>query len=137
MMKKIVCATDGSEHSEKAVILAAEMSNMTGAELTICMVNELQGGLRGPRIYMHETAEVKSILDHAAAIAKNHGAKKVNEVELDGRDIPQSIVTYANQNKVDHIFTGTGDKHGVSRLVLGSVAAKVAGEASCPVTIVR
>jgi nucleotide-binding universal stress UspA family protein len=137
MMKKIVCATDGSEHSEKAVILAAEMSNLTGASLTICMVNELQGGLRGPQIYLHETAEVKSILDHAATVAKDHGAKSVSEVELDGRDIPQSIVAYANQNKFDHIITGTGDKHGVSRLVLGSVAATVASTANCPVTIAR
>lgn len=135
MVKKIVCATDGSSHSEKAVMLAAEMCRMTGAELTICMVNELQGGLRGPPIYMHDQKEIQSILDHAAAIAKEHGAMKVSEVELDGRDIPQSIVTYANQAHCDHIFTGTGDRRGVARLALGSVAAKIAGTASCPVTV--
>jgi nucleotide-binding universal stress UspA family protein len=101
------------------------------------MVNELQGGLRGPPIYMHDAKEIKSVLDRFAGMAREHGAKNVNEVELDGRDISQSIVTYANQNHCDHIFTGTGDKQGVTRLVLGSIAAKVAASANCPVTVVR
>jgi nucleotide-binding universal stress UspA family protein len=40
-------------------------------------------------------------------------------------------------NKVGHIVMGTGDKRGISRLVLGSVAADVAGRAHCSVTIAR
>jgi nucleotide-binding universal stress UspA family protein len=32
---------------------------------------------------------------------------------------------------------GTGDKRGVKRLVLGSVAAEVSGQAPCTVTVAR
>jgi nucleotide-binding universal stress UspA family protein len=137
MLKNIVCATDGSAHGDKAVVLAAEIAKMTGGAITICTVNQLTGGLRGPPIYLHETAEVKSILDKAAELARKTGAKEVHEVELDGRDVPAAIVTYANRVQSDHIVTGTGDKHGVSRLMLGSVAAAVASTASCPVTVAR
>jgi nucleotide-binding universal stress UspA family protein len=137
MLKKILCAVDKTEHSDKCVVHAAKLSALTGAPLTICTVNELSGGLRGPPIYMHESTEIKSILDRAATIARANGAKSVNEVELDSRDVPGSVITYANQNGFDHIVTGTGDKKGVSRLLLGSVAGHIAGSAGCPVTVVR
>ena len=48
-----------------------------------------------------------------------------------------SIVAYAEQGQYDVIVTGTGDKHGFSRLVLGSVAADVAGRAHCTLIIAR
>lgn len=44
---------------------------------------------------------------------------------------------YAEDAKFNHIVTGTGDKKGVSRLVLGSVAADVARRAHCSVTVAR
>jgi len=41
------------------------------------------------------------------------------------------IVTHAKMNKVGHIVMGTGDKQGEIRMMLGSVAADVAGPATC------
>ena len=53
------------------------------------------------------------------------------------REAPAGIVAYAEQNGIDHIVMGTGDKRGISRLVLGSVAAEVSGRAHCSVTVAR
>ena len=53
------------------------------------------------------------------------------------REAAAAIVQYAEENGFDHIVLGTGDKRGVSRLVLGSVAADVAGRAHCSVTVAR
>jgi len=137
MTKKILCATDGTAHSEHAVQLAGELSGKLGAELGVCIVNVAHGGARGPLIYSMEDSDVKRVLDSAAAAAKKAGAKKVQEVALRSRDAAAAIVQYAEENGFDHIVTGTGDKHGVSRLMLGSVAADVASRAHCTVTVAR
>jgi nucleotide-binding universal stress UspA family protein len=80
---------------------------------------------------------VKKILDTAAAAARNAGARNVEEIALRSREAAAAIVQYAEENGYDHIVTGTGDKHGFSRLMLGSVAADVAGRAHCTVTVAR
>ena len=137
MTKKILCATDGSDHSSHAIQLAAEMAKKLGAELTVCAVNVARGGTRGPLIYSWDDSEVKRILDGAASSAKAAGASKVEEVVLRSREAASAVVQYAEENGFDHIIVGTGDKRGVSRLVLGSVAADVAGRAHCSVTVAR
>jgi nucleotide-binding universal stress UspA family protein len=137
MTKKILCATDGAAHSEHAVQLAGEMAAKFGADLGVCIVNVAHGGARGPLIYTMEDSDVKRVLDSAAAAAKKAGAKKAQEVALRSRDAAAAIVQYAEENGFDHIVTGTGDKHGVSRLVLGSVAAQVASHSHCTVTVAR
>lgn len=137
MTSKILCATDGSEHSAQAVELAARMATESGAALSVCAVNIARGGVRGPLIYSWDDAEVKQILDGAASAARKAGAMQVDELALRSREAASAIVQYAEENGYDHIVIGTGDKRGVSRLVLGSVAADVAGRAHCSVTVAR
>lgn len=137
MIKKILCATDGAKHSSHAIELAASLSAKFGASLTICTVNVARGGARGPLIYSMEDSEVKKVLDKAAAEAKKAGAAKVDEVALRSREAAAAIVQYAEENGYDHIVVGTGDKHGISRLMLGSVASDVASRAHATVTIAR
>lgn len=137
MSKKILCATDGTDHSAHAIELAAQLAARLGAKLAICAVNIAHGGVRGPLIYTWEDSEVKKVLDAAAAAARKAGASAVEEVALRSREASAAIVQYAEENGFDHIVVGTGDKRGVSRLVLGSVAADVAGRAHCSVTVAR
>jgi nucleotide-binding universal stress UspA family protein len=136
-MKKILCATDGTAHSAHAIDLAAVLASKTGAGLVICAVNVARGGARGPLIYMWEDDEVKKVLDDAAKQAAKAGAAKVEQIVLRSRDAGAAVVQYAEENGCDHIVVGTGDKHGLSRLVLGSVAADIAARAHCTVTIAR
>ncbi|MBL8789529.1 MAG: universal stress protein [Rhizobiales bacterium] len=137
MTKKILCATDGTSHSQHAVELAATLASKLDVPLAICTVNVGRGGARGPLIYSLDDAEIRRILDGAAAVAKAAKVKTVEEVSLKAREAAVAIVMYAEENGYDHIITGTGDKHGVSRLVLGSVAADVASRAHCTVTVAR
>ena len=87
MTKKILCAIDDTDHDKSAVIYAAELSAKTGAQLTVCTVNVLMGGLRGPPIFSHEDASIKKILDNAVSLARTHGAKNASQTELKGREI--------------------------------------------------
>lgn len=137
MTSKILCATDGQKHTEHAIETAATLARKLGVPMTICTVNVARGGGRGPLIFSLTDAEAKTVLDGAAAVAKKAGAAKVGEVTLQAREAATAIVRYAEENGYDHIVVGTGDKHGVSRLVLGSVAADVAGKAHCTVTVAR
>lgn len=137
MTKKILCAIDGTDHSKDAVMQAAEISSKLAAPLTVCTVNALQGGLRGPPIYLHDDADIRKMLADAHALAQQHGAKKVSELELRGREIATAIIQYAEQNGFDHIVAGAGHRRGLSRLAMGSVAEDLVQRAHCSVTIAR
>jgi nucleotide-binding universal stress UspA family protein len=58
-------------------------------------------------------------------------------VQLLSREVAPAIVQYAETGGYDCIVMGTGDKRGLSRLVLGSVAADVSGRAHCSVMVAR
>lgn len=137
MTKHILCATDGTDHSAHAVIQAAELAAANKADLTICTVNVAHGGGRGPTINHWTDEEVEKILHDASALAKQHGAAGVQVAAIRSREAASGIVSYAETHGFDHIVMGTGDKRGISRLVLGSVAADVAGRAHCTVTVTR
>ncbi|MBS0565269.1 MAG: universal stress protein [Proteobacteria bacterium] len=137
MVKKILCATDGTDHSDVAVIHAAELAALTKAPLTICTVNVAHGGGRGPLISHWTDEEVDRLLKSAADLAGKHGAPKAETASIRSREAASGIVGFAETHGFDHIVMGTGDKRGISRLVLGSVAADVAGRAHCVVTVAR
>ena len=137
MTKKILCPVDGSEHADVGLAQAAELAKLTGAHLTICAVNLAIGGARGPTINHWTDAEADALLAKAEAAANAAGVTDVGTAVLISRTAGPAIITYAEELGVDHIVMGTGDKRGVKRLVLGSVAAEVAGQAGCSVTVAR
>jgi nucleotide-binding universal stress UspA family protein len=137
MAHKILCAVDGTKHSDRAVELATEMATKLGSELTIGSVNVLVSGGRGPMIYAKDDEVVEGVVQAATTAAEKAGAKNVKQVVLRSREAASGIVAYAEEGHYDIIVTGTGDKHGLSRLMLGSVAADVAGRAHCTVIVAR
>lgn len=137
MTKKILCPVDGSDHADIGLMRAAELAKLTGAHLTVCVVNLAIGGTRGPTINQWTDEDAQVLLDKAEARARAAGAADVATAVLISRSAGPAILTYAEELGVDHIVMGTGDKRGVKRLVLGSVAAEVAGQAGCSVTVAR
>jgi nucleotide-binding universal stress UspA family protein len=136
MTTKILCATDGSEHSDQAVAFAAGLAKQTGAELIYLTVNaELLA--RGTRTLLLDHNEVKKVLSSAFEAAKKIGAKNVRCVDLSARDVGGAVVAYAEKNGVDHVIVGSGGKSAASRLLIGSVSNDVVNKAHCPVTVVR
>jgi nucleotide-binding universal stress UspA family protein len=136
-MAKILCPVDDSEHAAKGLAQAAELAKLKGAHLTICAVNLAIGGARGPTINMWKDEEAEALVKKAEAEAKAMGVTDVGTAVLIAREAGPAIVTYAEEIGATQIVMGTGDKRGVKRLVLGSVAAEVAGKAGCSVTVAR
>jgi nucleotide-binding universal stress UspA family protein len=137
MHKKILCATDGSEHSRIAVLHAAEMAKTNAASLVFVTVNVALGGPRGPVGYKFEEGQVQKILSEAAMIARDAGVSDCKTESVRSRDIAYAVVQQAEELGVDHIVVGTGDRSLASRLMLGSVSREVASKAHCSVTIAR
>jgi nucleotide-binding universal stress UspA family protein len=137
MAKKILCPVDGTDHADVGLSCAMELSKLTGAHLTICAVNLALGGARGPTINQWTDDEATALLAKAEAAAIAAGVTDVATAVLIARGAATAILTYAEELGADQIVMGTGDKRGVKRLVLGSVAAEVAGQAGCTVTIAR
>ncbi len=136
-MTKVLCPVDGSDHSARGLAHAAELAKLKGAHLTICAVNLAIGGARGPTINMWKDDEADALLAKAEADARAAGATDVGTAVLISRDAGQAILAYAEKVGATEIVMGTGDKHGLKRLVLGSVAAEVAAQAACSVTVAR
>ena len=137
MAKKILCPTDGSDHATLGLHSAVELARLMGAHLTICVVNIAHGGARGPTINHWTDEEAEAILSKAAAKAREAGAGSIDTAVLISRGAGPAIIAYAEEIAADQIVMGTGDKRGVKRLVLGSVATEVAGQAGCSVTVAR
>ena len=137
MTHPILCPIDGTDHATHAIETAADLATKSGAKLLLCVVNVAHGGGRGPLIHHWSDADAQAILDAGFATAKAKGITPAGTAIVIDREAASGIVTYAEMNKVGHIVMGTGDKRGISRLVLGSVAADVAGRAHCTVTSAR
>ncbi|ODR98200.1 hypothetical protein AUC69_09785 [Methyloceanibacter superfactus] len=143
MIKNILCATDGSKISAKAVDFAISLAREIGAKLTVLTVERVSRAEAAKSAFWDSTvlnaadaitrAEFRSVADKA----KKAGLAKVQCVTVSSRDIAGAIAAYAKKQKCDHIIIGSHGHRGVQRLVLGSIAEAVVAEAHCPVTIVR
>ena len=145
MPKKILCATDGSHVSMKAVEFACGFAKeQQGASLVFVMVDRLSQEDLAEDMYtswdsrLVDAAEEEAArqLHSAEAVAKEQGVE-ASYVLLRSHNTAAAIIAYAEKEGIDHIVTGSIGRTGVSRLLLGSVAWEVVTKAHCPVTIVR
>jgi nucleotide-binding universal stress UspA family protein len=138
--QKILCATDGSALSEKAVVHAISWASQLNQPLTFIAVTS------GSEIKFVTWDEAKIAagelpVDKPLLLALQRalagGLKRVACVRGTGPDIAEAVVTYAEKNHYHHIIAGSAGRTGTARLLIGSVAADIVTRAHCPVTIVR
>jgi nucleotide-binding universal stress UspA family protein len=136
---KVLVATDGSEHSMKAVQRALELAEKQGAQVTLMSVayfgaDYLEG--MPPNIREKLEDEARSALKKAKALfeAKN---LPVETVLMTGLVPANLIIRKAEEGKFDRIIIGSTGLNALERIVMGSTAAKVVAHAPCEVTVVR
>ena len=137
--EKILCATDGSAPSEKAVTYAVRQALEMKLQLTFIAVAG-----DAAQIVVWDRDRIKSgnlpVDKHLAAalnVAMKAGVTQVACVRAGGSDIAGAIVDYAEANSYHHIVCGSAGRTGAARLLIGSVAADIVTKAHCPVTVVR
>ena len=136
---KVLVATDGSEHSMKAVQRALELAEKQGAQVTLMSVayygaDYLEG--MPPNIKDKLEDEARAALKKGKALfdAKNLPVETVMEAGL----VPANlIIRKAQDGKFDRIVIGSTGQNALERLLMGSTAAKVVAHAPCEVTVVR
>ena len=141
MAKLIVHATDFSPGARAAFRLALAAAKRERARLLL--VHVLEPITLGDEAYMARELALRDLaaaaagrgFDRLLAEAKAAGVP-ARSVLLDGSPAKQ-IVALARQRRASLIALGTHGRTGLERLLLGSVAAGVAGTAPCPVLTVR
>lgn len=143
MIRKILCATDGSTASTKAVDAAVDLASQLGAALTFLTIERVtvekaaNSAFWDSQVLDAAAAQTHRDLSAAAAKARSAGLAQVQCVTSQGGNVAAAIIDYAEKNGFDHIVTGSLGRTGLARLMLGSVAADVVAKAHCPVTVVR
>jgi hypothetical protein len=135
--ERVLAATDGSMYGQAAVERAIEFARARGggvvAVSVVYMTDEFYS--LSPSIVERLEKEARETVDGAGK--KAEAAKVPFEGYVKEGDVPRSIIELANEKKADVIFLGSHGRHGLSRLLMGSVTEKVIGLASCPVMVVR
>jgi nucleotide-binding universal stress UspA family protein len=139
MYKKILLATDGSEHARKAAEHAMMIAGCSEGS-RIEMVYVVDGD--------HSKSDVLSNWNSADISNKRKDRmkdleKKAKEAGIDfeikilhGEPGP-TIVEYTKIHNIDLVVIGSRGLNALQELVLGSVSHKVAKRAHCPVLIVK
>ncbi len=135
---KVLVATDGSEHSMKAVQRALEMAEKQGAQVTLMSVAYYVGDFDEMPPYVQEKleAEARAALKKSKAVFDQKGINV--ETALEAGMVPaNNIISMAEKGKFDRIIMGSTGLSGLGRVFMGSTAAKVVAHAPCEVTVVR
>jgi len=146
VFKHILLATDGSKASAHAAAIAVDMARVYGATLTAIYVIDpypyLLVGETNPygfQAYM-SAAQAEAAKAHAdvEAKCKEGGSPVTLQVRLvENVSTASGIVQTAAEEGADLIVLGSHGRSGIARLMLGSVATRVAAEAPMPVLIAR
>ena len=135
---KILVALDNSDPAIKALDKALGMAKKEKAELILMTVYadfpEDEGCLK------QASESLKQMAEKTIAMGKSDAEKAgitVKTVIEAGYSAAENIVKYAGKNNIDMIVMGHKSKTGMERLLIGSVAGKVATYAPCSVLVVR
>jgi len=136
---KVLVATDGSEHSMKALKRAMELAEKEGAEITLLSVAYFsREDLDEIPLNVQEKLESQAAtaLKKAKALFDEKGIEV--EAVLEAGYVPANhIISKAESGKFDLILLGSTGLSGVKRLLIGSTAAKVVANAPCSVAVIR
>lgn len=148
MYKTILVAIDDSETSAKALREALAIAGACGIGLHIThAVDEslFPTHYRGGALLVDPAAaqraledEGRVVLDRAAATARAAGIEAATHlISSETRHTADQILQAAADTGADLVIVGSHGRRGVERLLLGSVAERVARKAGVSVLIVR
>ena len=135
--KKILVATDGSPCSLAAVERAVRFARAYDGEIEVVSVVDVPAELYGdaPDLVEELGRKANVYADAAVQTIKGHGLSATPHV-VEGAAyevIPELARTLGAQV----IVVGSHGRTGMRRLLMGSVAEKIIGYASCPVLVAR
>lgn len=137
MFEKILAATDGSKHSEKAAKIAIDLAKLSSGTVTAIYVADTSRTSHLPddmllfsirELLMKEGNEA---LDFVEKMAKESGVN-FEKALVEGNP-GEEIIHYAVKQGMDTIVIGSVGRTGLDKFLLGSVAEKVVRNSKIPV----
>jgi len=136
-LERVLLVTDGSEFSEEAIKEALHLAKICSSKLYILEVIEMNTEFIAFAPQLVEKAEEKA--KKHLELVKTKASQEGVECEIivhEGEQPYHYIVDEAEKKRVDVIVMGTRGRTGLKRLIMGSVTAKVIGQAPCNVIVV-
>lgn len=148
-MQKILFPTDFSAAADHAFIYALKVAEHLKAEINTVHVYHLPYIQAGnlPRtlrevydsIVIETFENYRSNVPHLRKIADEHGLSHItikHAMVESKRDVVSTLLNFAERGAYDFIIMGTTGASGLKEIFLGSVAAEMLENASCPVMAV-
>jgi nucleotide-binding universal stress UspA family protein len=143
--KTILCGTDGSESSFRAVDRAAAVARDAGATLLLACayrpmsareVQDASDALGGDSYKVSGATPAEDVLREASDRARRAGAEKVENVPVEG-DAVDELIKLAKSRDVELVVVGNRGLNSLAGRLLGSVPANISHRATCDVLIVH
>ena len=144
MFKHIVVPVDGSETAMQAVDKAAELAKAFDSKITLVSVvdNYPFTGLGGDYVFGQAEYLNAAKANAQGALERAHSALAGRELVCEQSVIEDHVIHDGILNTVqttgaDLIVMGSHGRHGIEKLLLGSVTLRVLGRSPVPVLVVR
>jgi nucleotide-binding universal stress UspA family protein len=139
MFRRILCATDGSEHGDRTLRHAARMALAGDGELHVThVIEKIPGGgrLRGENVFLMELEINSRIVAQTEELARQEGvAAEVHIVQGAGRPAKQ-LAELAERIDADRIVLGSRGHAPLAGVMLGSVTQQLLHLTGRPVVAV-
>ena len=144
MFKHILIPVDGSPMAQKAVEIAVGLAQAFGGDVTLIYVIDpfpftglgSDFGYGQAEYLSAATAEADDAIQAAQQVLRVAGVR-VETVVVNAHATWRGILDAATKLGVDLIVMGSHGRHGLEKLVLGSVTQRVLSHAHLPVFVVR
>ena len=147
MFSSILVPVDGSAASDRAVHTAAATAKAFGAHVSVlCVVDPYPFSGVGADMAFAQvdyldaaTAEAKRVVNRACQHCEASGVMVSSSV-VEGPSVYAAIIEAADAaspSGADLIVMGSHGRHGLEKLILGSVTAQVLSHSRVPVMVVR
>lgn len=134
--RKVLLATDFTEHARKAAVEAVRVARRHHAELHVLHVDVMAGQVPGDYADPKIPDYIRSMGQLSPGADPDLGYKISALKVLRDASEAAGILRYAREQAIDLVVVGTHGRNAVSEWVLGSVAQAVVRDAPVPVLVV-
>ena len=128
----ILIGYDGTNAAKEALKVGKKLA--IGLDGEVILITSLSSALDTTP---EKVDEARSELNSAKSIFEKAGLVCETNLLMRGLEPGEDLVTYAAENRCDHIVIGTKRRSKIGKLIMGSTAQYIILNASCPVTSVK
>jgi nucleotide-binding universal stress UspA family protein len=139
--------TDGSKNADRAGAQAIELANLTNADIVVLYVVETNL-IESPRLVNYRVSLFDELREEGKKVVEdfkqrleesqcNGVCKNTNLISMVKEGRPYDIILETiDKENIDLTVMGASGRHGLDRLLIGSVTERVVRESKSPVLVV-